>query len=329
MKRLLGVLTCIVLVVSLIYACSDNSKYEATEDQMIMMSGPVDEDLKEMEYNKAKSKNTIAFTAPIVKNFLATQAAAQDMDIIKRPLIKTAKLRFKVKDVVNSSYGIEARALGNEGYILQSNITSQESGYRSVRMSADSSLIIRNYEIKGDLVIRVPQENLYTFLDEIAKEATLIDYRLLNAKDLTLDLFANSLEEKRLDRKTRRMGTAIATRSGKLADAVEAEEALDAAEQHADNVKISEFRMQDDMKLSTVTIEIYQDELEYKEVVKNTEQIDEYEPGLGHHIKNALLSGWNGFCSIFIFVVNLWPLLILLVAIGYIIYRNRKNKKKE
>ncbi|WP_101688422.1 DUF4349 domain-containing protein [Dysgonomonas massiliensis] len=326
MKRLLSALIFAVFAILLIYACGNKNEY-SHEDSMVMDSYIPQEEVIGEDWEK--SKKMVAFGTPIVDNFLVTQAAAQDVTALKRPLIKTAKLKFKVRDVVNSSYAIEKSTLQNSGFILESKISSSEYFSTVMRTSADSSLIIRKYDITGDLVVRVPQENLHIFLEEIAKEATLVDYRLLNAKDLTIDLFANGLDQERLTKKSKRMGSAISSRSGKLEEAMDAEEALDAAEKYANEVKVSEYRMQDDMKLSTVTIEIYQDKVESRETIKYVEQIESYEPGVGSRLIDALVSGWNGLCSFFVSLINIWPLLLVFVFVGYLIYRKFRSNNKE
>lgn len=326
MKRLLSALIFAVFAILLIYACGNKDQY-SQEDVAVMYSHIPQEEADAASFEK--SKNAVTFVPPVVKNFLATQAATQDATVLRRPLVKTAKLKFKVSDVVSSSYAIEKSTLQNSGFILESKVSSSEYFSTVMRVSADSSLIIRKYDITGDLVVRVPQENLHIFLEEIAKEATLVDYRLLNAKDLTIDLFANSLDQERLTKKSRRMGSAISSRSGKLEEAMDAEEALDAAEKYANEVKVSEYRMQDDIKLSTVTIEIYQDKLESRETVKYVEQIESYESGVGSRLVDALVSGWGGLCSAFVSLINIWPLLLVFVFVGCLIYRKFRSNNKE
>lgn len=311
----------VLIVTCILFACSKNNKYDEVYSEMQMASIPLGED------NESINMNSVQFTPPILKQYIGTIAAQQDGVNGSRPLVKTALLKFKVNDVVNSSYAIETITLKNEGFILKSNINSAESYSHTVQISSDSSVIIRHNEVKAYLNVRVPQENLHLLLDEIAKEAIYIDCRQLEAKDLTVSLFANNLEAKRSERKKKRMGMAIATRSGKLSDAVDAEEVLDAAEQHADEVKMSEFIMQDDMKLSTVSIEIYQNEVISKEFIRNIDDEANYEPGFGYQLKTSLVSGWKGVCVIFVFLLNLWPLWLLAAGVFtlYIKYRKRKD----
>lgn len=326
MKRLLSALIFTVFTILLICACGNKEEY-SQDNSIVMDSYMIQQEAEAASLEK--SKNAVAFVPPVVENFLVTQAAAQDVTALKRPLIKTAKLKFKVSDVVSSSYAIEKSTLQNSGFILESKVSSSEYFSTVMRVSADSSLIIRKYDITGDLVVRVPQENLHIFLEEIAKEAILVDYRLLNAKDLTIDLFANGLDQERLTKKSKRMGSTISSRSGKLEEAMDAEEALDAAEMHANEVKVSEYRMQDDIKLSTVTIEIYQDKLESRETIKYVEQIESYEPSVGSRLVDALVSGWSGLCSAFVSLINIWPLLLVFVFVGYLIYRKFRSNNKE
>lgn len=319
MKRIICSAMTTLIVVSIVFACGNN-KHDEVYSEMVMNSMPIEEE------NVPVSMNSVQFIPPVLKQYIGTLAAEQDGVAGERPLIKSASLKFKVRDVVNSSCEIETVTLKNKGFILKSSINSAESYSHTVQISSDSSVIIRHYDVKAYLNVRVPQENLHLLLDDIAKEAIYIDYRLLEAKDLTVDMFSNDLETKRMERKKKRMGAAIATRSGKLSDAVDSEETLDAAEKHADEIKLSEFVMQDDLKLSTVSIEIYQNKVVSKEFVKNAND-ESYKPGFAYQLKQALSAGWDGLQVIFIFMIQAWPLWVVLVAV-FIVVRKYRMKKK-
>ena len=124
------------------------------------------------------------------------------------------------------------------------------------------------------------------------------------------------------------MGNAINTRSGKIYDAMDAEEKLDYAQQQADQVKLSTYTLNDQIAYSTISIELYQDVTKYNEKVVRESQIDEYEPGFGSQALDALGNGWQGLSILFILLINIWPILILL-TIAAIVYVRLKNKKKQ
>jgi hypothetical protein len=65
-----------------------------------------------------------------------------------------------------------------------------------------------------------------------------------------------------------------------------------------------------------------------KELVANEKNIDAYKPGFGHRLYEALVWGGNALLDIILFLVNIWP-FILLICAGIIIWRVRKKRKNE
>lgn len=322
MKRKICLVVVALTVITMLYACGNKERNEESPVDLAM----VFEEESEAKY--ASEKSSAKYVAIDAKEYMKTQAAAQGGEDGIRPLVKTASLKFKVKDVVKSSHTLESMTLKNGGFILKSNINSDESYVRRVQVSSDSSVLISNYDIRGYLNVRVPQEYLYQFLEEVAAEAVHVDYRLLDAEDLTIDLFTNGLAAKRMERKTKRIGTAIASRAGKLSDAVDAEEALDLAEKKADEVKVAEFVMQDKLEFSTITIEIYQNELTTREVVKNADDESAYEPSLGYQLKEALISGWHVLQELVVSLISIWPIGVIVVIFIFLLRRWRAKRNK-
>ena len=142
------------------------------------------------------------------------------------------------------------------------------------------------------MVLRVPQASLDTVLRQIAPLAAKIDYRVVEANDVTRQLLSDRLTKDRLAKQQQRLSNVVANRSGKLNDVMSAEEAIDYAQQQADQTALSTYTMNDNIAYSTINIELYQDAVKYTEKKLREPEIEEYKPGFGAKALEALGNGW-------------------------------------
>ena len=74
--------------------------------------------------------------------------------------------------------------------------------------------------------------------------------------------------------------------------------------------------LQNRVSLSTVTIEFY----------KKVADADNATVSYGTKMWNAVKSGWNGISSFFIGLLHIWPFILILVAVIFIIRKKFKKK---
>ncbi|MBB4036211.1 hypothetical protein GGR21_002112 [Dysgonomonas hofstadii] len=319
-------------------SCSGKGNMGPMDEAYTMMDIPedgvnkADQALDEMyEYSPNatdKQSAAVKFVPPvIVPNFIASQAAIPAYDDGVHKFIRTAGMKFKVNDVVSSTHIIENIILKNNGFIIKSDITNQNMISQTINISKDSALIWQEYNLSANLELRVPYQLLDSTLRQIAPLAVVIDYRTIEASDVTTQLMAERLKQQRLAKKQQRVSTAINTRSGKLDDVIAAEESLDYAMEAADNAKVKEFSVNDKINYSAITINLYQNKISYsEEVVRQQEFVDEYTPGFGNRAIEGLKTGWDIINSLIVFLITIWPLL-LITGIGVFIYIRYIRKK--
>ena len=280
--------------------------------------------------NSDQKNNTVKFVPPtIVPNFIVSPAATAPYDDGVHKFIRTANLKFKVKDVVQATHIIENVTLKNEGFIIKSNIANQNLMSETINISRDSALLRQEYDLVGNLELRIPYTLLDSALRQIAPLAVIVDYRTIEAADVTTQLMDERMKQQRLNKKQQRVSTAISTRSGKLEDVIAAEESLDYALEQADKAKIKEFSVNDKINYSTININIYQDKISYSEtIVRQTEVVKEYTPGFGSQAMDAVKAGWDIISNLFLFLITIWPLLLIAVA-GVFIFRKYIRKKEQ
>lgn len=264
--------------------------------------------------------------------FISSSAAVENNKDTEHKFVRTADLKFKVKDVLKSTYSIEDITVREGGFVTLSNLNSQKTDTKTTVISSDSILETTYYEVSNTMTIRVPNVKLDTVLKQIAKNIQYLDFRVIKADDVKLQLVANDLTQKRSAKHEERLTKAIDNQGKKLYETSDAEESLVNVQEQADNAKVANLSLNDQIKYSTVNIEIYQRETIKREVYANEKSISEYAPGFWWKFWDEIKTGWNYIQAIILFFVQFWA-IFLAVGIGYFIYKkiqiNNQQKHTE
>ncbi|MFV0418774.1 MAG: DUF4349 domain-containing protein [Dysgonomonas sp.] len=295
---------------------------------------PVFEESKQYAPLASKQKEELKDQTPelihseVSPNFISTSAANGINDDEMHKFIRTAQMKFKVKDVVEATQLIENIVLNNKGFILNSSIVNKQLSPHTINISKDSSLVTYYLNLESKLQLKVPSQFLDTTLRQIAPLAVSIDYRTVNADDVTTRLMSEKMAQTRMAKKQKRLSSAIDNKGQKLSDITNAEEALDNAMEQEDNAKIFEFITNEQIAYSTISIDIYQDIKEIKNIVTRIERFQEYESGIAVRIMNGLANGWFILVAVFVFLINIWPVVLIVFVIAIIYLRMKKKRNK-
>lgn len=260
--------------------------------------------------------------------FISSSAAVENTNDTTHKFIRTADLKFKVKSVINSTYTIENLTGRQGGFVTYTKLTSNIDNVTTIAVSADSSLETTYYTVSNSITLRVPNTKLDTALKEISKNIDYLDYRIIKAEDVALQILSNNLTQKRSAKNEERLTNAIDNRGKKLKETTIAEEVLLSKQEQADNANISNLSLTDQIKFSTINLSIYQRQTIKRELISNDKNIDAYEPSFGSKILEALKFGWNTLESFLVFLAKLWGLFVFgLLAL--IIYKKYGHKFKK
>ncbi|MCW1148504.1 DUF4349 domain-containing protein [Flavobacterium lacisediminis] len=248
-----------------------------------------------------------------------SSSAAVENKNSNRKFVRTADVKFKVKNVAKSTYAIEDATTKFGGFVtythLQSNIHSEDR----TKVSQDSTLVSTKYKVDNNITIRVPNTKMDTVIKTIAKQIHFLDYRIIKADDVSLQMLSNELAQKRSNSSEKRLANAIDSKGKKLNQVVDAEATLDAKKEQNDASKLQNLSLQDQVNFSTLTLNIYQDESIKQEMVANEKSINAYRPNIGFQIWDSVKTGWFMLEHIISFVVVLWPFMLIgfLGFLGY------------
>lgn len=255
---------------------------------------------------------------------VSSSAAVEKKDS-KQKFIRTADLKFKVRNVAKSTYAIENAVQKFGGFVTYTNLQSTIQEQIKTKVSQDSTLETTKYTVENNVTIRVPNTQLDTVIKTIARQIDFLDFRVIKADDVSLKLLSNQLSQKRSGVNEKRVVKAIDTKGQKINDIMEAENALASQKEAKDNAVIEHLSLQDQINFSTITLQLYQNETIRQEITASEKDSSAYKPNLGIQVIDSLKNGWYILEAIFVFLLNLWPFILLIVA-GWFLYRKYSRK---
>ena len=251
---------------------------------------------------------------------VVSSSAAVENKNSNRKFVRTADVKFKVKNVAKSTYAIEDATTKFGGFVTYTNLQSNIHNEDRTKVSQDSTLVTTKYKVDNNITIRVPNTKMDTVIKTIAKQIHFLDYRIIKADDVSLQMLSNELAQKRSNYSEKRLENAIDSKDKKLNQVVKAEETLDAKKEQNDASKLQNLSLQDQVNFSTLTLNIYQVESIKQEMMANEKSINAYRPNIGLQIWDSVKIGWFMLEHIISFVVVLWP-FALIGFLGFFGYK--------
>ena len=201
-------------------------------------------------------------------------------------VIRTAEVKFQVSKVEKSTEYISNAVATFQGYIAQ------------MEQSND------NYSIKNEFILRVPSNQFEPLLDALHQEAIFVNYKRIKSKDISSDFI--DLEARLAAKKAVRARyiELLETNTDGVKEVVEAEEKIREIQEEIEAKEAQLRYLKTQVSLSTIHLQIYQ-KVEYR-----SEPIVFKESFIGKLFKR-FNSGWQALLNMVLFLVNLWPLLIL------------------
>lgn len=295
------------------FSCGANMEHDPYRESVSESSAYYSDSL--VEYDDYEKEETQKDKKDL--NSMSSSAAVENNKDSIRKFIRTANIKFKVKDVVTSTYAIEDIVNKHNGFVTYTNLSSTITKVETTPISADSSLETTYYTVINSLTLRVPNTKLDTTLKDISKYVDFLDFRIIQADDIHLSLVANQMKQKRSEENeeilTEKVKSSSSNNDYATAKIIESKE-------QADQAKLAKLQMMDLVNYSTVTIFIYQRESLKREVIQNNDNIEAYEPSFGSKVGSSLKTGLKGLEAIALFLITIWPLLIMGI-IGYIVYK--------
>lgn len=282
--------------------------------------------------NRPKADSDLAIASDINRKILSSDStadnAASEFQLPERRFVRTASLKCKVPSVSEAVTVIENRTRALGGYVGLSHFVNNILDSTGIFISRDSSMQVIHYSTSGFLTLRVPDYMLDSLLADLRPMSSVILDREIRANDVSLQMLAQQLTRQRAVKTEGRLETDIRQRGKKLSDIEQAEKTLEERQAMADEAKIAGLHLEDAVRFSTVSLEIYQNAgIRYQEIARE-KYIAEYQVPFLDQVGDSLSYGWQGFQDFLIFLCRFWVILILAL-LGYIIFNRQFHPVKK
>ena len=253
----------------------------------------------EVFYSQAAPLEIVAPDADydVAKDKVSPTALTGNTIPVENRIIKTAQLRFETPDMAKTAANIQSA-------VSKYNATVQQDFEGNV-----------NNAVSKRMTIRVPSKNFNLFLDEISKGVSYFDEKEISARDVTeeyIDVEARIKTKKQLEVRY----LELLKKATKVSEMLEIEQQLS---QIREEIEAKEGRLkylQSQVSMSTVTVEFYKTKANQQGATVS----------YGSKIVNAIKSGFNGISSFFIWLIEVWPFMLILVALIYLIRKTIEEK---
>ncbi|WP_293745187.1 DUF4349 domain-containing protein [uncultured Pedobacter sp.] len=262
-----------------------------------------------------KSNEKYASSDVIVANELRVPTDST----VAEKIIKTADMRFRVKNVQNTKEQLSKTIKSEGGTVAEFSIESTIQETDKVKQSTDSLKEITAYRTEGYLVAKIPSEKLDEFTNTIAKIAVFVDHQSMKLDDQSIAYLANKLKAQNRVDAIEKINKVASKKSANVESSLYIKD--DYVDKRIDNMQID-----NRVKFSTITLNFYQDNTVKTMIVANDNLYD-YRPAFINRLWLGIVNGWTIFKEIIIAISNLWMLILVGFAIFFIIkYFIRKNK---
>ncbi len=249
---------------------------------------------------------------------LSADSAKVGSKIDSVKLVKTAEMRFKVKDVRRTSEQISKLTVVCGGTVMHHNMQANIVGKQDIELGNDSIKKLTLYNTTAEMVLKIPSESVELFMDSINNLGNFVDDSKMDVEDHTLDYMVNKL--KASNRKA-----SVALRSKiKLTQHV-ADSILQLKDDMVDR-KISNLRTDDAVKYSVLNLSLYQNNTISKEVVAN-DDLSGYNSPLSVRLGAAISKGWFFFSELVVAALHLWAFILIGGVVWFSINLYKRKKR--
>lgn len=226
-----------------------------------------------------------------------------------RKFIRTAELKFKVLDVANTTSKIESIVRNQGGFVIYTNLSSNIENKETYQISSDSSLETIYYTLSNELKLRIPNRKFDSTLQTIAALVDFLDYKVVKADDVSLQLLDNQLTKKRANQSTGKTSAETETYN----------------KEKADEAEIADRGLSDQLRYSTISLQFSQRESIKRYMIPNNKDIAAYTSNIFVKIWDAIKIGWTKIEDLFLFVIEMWG-IILLAILAWLLFKRFNNK---
>ena len=291
-----------ILITALIFSC--NSNVQPKEDK-----GTI---LKEIPPTP-HFRSSIKFSSPVLMNeaagkeeIIADEDAAGSAQLQtqayenKKKIIKDGFISIKTNDIVSGKKSIDALVKKFNGYYETEELTNEER------------------EIAYNLKVRIPSENFEHLIAALENGKDEIKNKRINSRDVTEEYIDI---EARLNQKhdyLKRYKELLA-KASTVKDIIEVEDNIRKLQEEIESKEGRLKYLNNQISYSTLDINLFKE----KEFIYQPEQQDNF----FERVKKSLNNGWRAIVDFVLFIITIWPFILIALVVVYVVKRIRKKRK--
>lgn len=238
-----------------------------------------------------------------------------------RRFLRSACLKFKVREVSESVQFLENKTRQLGGFVSYSTITNSTEDSTAFPVDRDSVLQTIHYTTEGFLTVRVPDDQLDSFLAIINPLSVFLVRREVRTEDVGLQWLANQWTRQRAITNKQRTVSDMHKRSKYPDSQLDIEQRMDQQAETADQAKLNNLTLEDAVRYSTVSLVIYQDPTTMVSKFMKPPVVEEYGTSFVDQMGQSLTEGWLLLKLLIINLARIWSLLLIVLASLIIYYR--------
>jgi hypothetical protein len=226
--------------------------------------------------------------------------ASQDKTIVEnsqKKIVRNADIRFQVEDYKKSTAAIDKVVKDSGGYIS----SSREDN--------------NNYGLSTTMTIRVNSPKFDVLINELLKEAKFLNYKNINADDITAR-FVDTEARLKTKKEVEKRYIDILKQAKTIEEILRVEDQLGNIREEIEAKEGQLKLMNDQVSYSTISLQYYE----------SVEAVAQEEDGFFVRIKKGIKTGWEVLVGFIVGVFYVWPLL-LIAGLGVFFFRRWRKKK--
>ncbi len=227
----------------------------------------------------------------------------------ERKIIKTAEITLAVNELEPSIVKLKSFLKPIDGYVYNYEIQNNSYELDQYQKSLDSMVSVEKITPEGHLAVRVPIQSVDTFINYVLNGDVRITSLRITDDDITEDLWEKKSIANVYD------GSKKTKQANARNIAYNNNTAIDAIRAKADAAKL-------DYKTKHLWFDIH---LNAKPVYNSTTMVaaKTYRTPLHIAFVQAIIKGWHICADIILGIVSIWPMLIIIGLVLYIIRKFR------
>ncbi|MGB6094234.1 MAG: DUF4349 domain-containing protein [Moheibacter sp.] len=262
------------------------------------------------------------------QNAAPLNSTAADYTHPDKKFVRTADLSMEVKNVYASTNRIESKVSELGGYVTKSDLASNVFSEKTYEVSKDSAVEVRKYTVSNRMTLRIPETELSEFLIALGDEISFLDYRNIQADDVSLQLLLNQMEQQRIENVSEKLNH-LTSENGKISEKQQLISDENSKQSELNREKINRMKTEDEIAYSTVSLTIKEKEKAAEIPVINLKDFDDkYKTGFWLSALNSVKGGFDLLQTILIGILYLWPVFVLGSLVWFAIRKYRKSANR-